>query len=89
MYILSNIENEVVDRERAYYLNPVYCVFILYLLADLDKVRMIVTPKVHFLSFLVGISSGILYGIINSSRYTIEKYSLCDKDSNHWEINTL
>ena len=28
MYILSDIENEVVDRERAYYLNPVYPVTI-------------------------------------------------------------
>jgi hypothetical protein len=35
---------------------------------------MIVTPKVHVLSFIAGISSGALYGLIKSSRYTLEKY---------------
>ena len=46
----------------------------MYLCYNRDRLRMIVTPKVHILSFIAGISSGALYGLIKSSRYTLEKY---------------
>ena len=35
--------------------------------------RMLVSAKVHFMSFTVGLTSGVLYGVINSSRYSLEK----------------
>ena len=37
----------------------------------IDRFRMSVGPKVHFLSFGVGVSSGLLYGMLTSSQYSL------------------
>ena len=35
--------------------------------------------KIHALSFMVGISSGLLYGMITSSQYSLERYVDVDR----------
>jgi hypothetical protein len=54
----------------------------MYFFYNQDRLRMIVTPKIHVLSFIAGISSGVLYGLIKSSRYTLEKYKNFKLDLN-------
>lgn len=49
--------------------NPHFMLIKIYL----DRMRMIISPPVHFLSFTAGLASGVLYGVIKSSRYSLEK----------------
>lgn len=46
----------------------------MYKLFNLDQMRMMVGPKFHILSFIVGLSSGFLYGVLSSSEYSLKKY---------------
>lgn len=51
--------------------------------------RMVIGLKFHILSFVVGLSSGFLYGVLSSSQYTLEKYVCLEEGLNLWARTML